>query len=124
MTQPINKPSFLSESLQILALIVSRKHSFIVSPRDAAMLGIDDYSLITRLETVLDRLVRTGLARKLKSRPKRYFIKLWVAESIVTYRFRCFRGLYCPYTTKCPIRKTLKKLVKRTSKQQTASKYL
>jgi len=111
------KRYFLCENpdpLTVLVAIVLRKRSHVVKPRDALKLGIDDHSLITLLGIILGRLVRAGLARVLNNaKPRRYLIESWVADWIVTYEFRCFRGLHCPYVRECPIRKALKEVVKR-----------
>ena len=120
MTQAIHKPkpSFLIKSLdplEVLTLIVSRKHSHVVKPRDVRKyLRRYDHGVATCLGIILNALVKAGLARRLNNaKPRRYFIKPWVADWIVTYGFRCFRKLHCPHINDCPIREALKGVIKR-----------
>jgi len=120
MTQAILKPKlpFLSnespDPLKILTIIVLRKHSHVVKPRDVRKFYGYDHGIATHIGIILNALVKAGLAKRLNNaKPRRYFIKSWVADWIVTYGFRCFRKLHCPHINDCPIREALKGVIRR-----------
>ena len=118
MTQAILKPKLPFStrspiSLQILTIIVLRKHSHVVKPRDVRKFYGYDRRIATHIGIILNALVKAGLAKRLNNaRPRRYRLEGWVAERITTYGFRCFMGLHCPYINDCPIRRTLKEVVR------------